>query len=107
MKTTTENSTRGGSPSGSASCSAFVVGAWFTMQYGFDRYKFYIAEVAGSRFRISRKGWCSTDGVWMTRSEMEGIGHRAEYIGQGRPKRLWKWLPWKDVVVPFFEPNKD
>jgi hypothetical protein len=86
-------------------CSAFAVGSWFTMNYGFTRYKFYIAEVAENRYRLSRRGWCSTDGVWMDRKEMESPVHRAEYIGQGRFKKLWKWLPWKDVVVPFLEPN--
>ena len=74
------------------------------MEYGFSREKYYIAEVAGTRFRLSKKGWCPSTGVWMTREELE-IDHRAEYLGQGRMKRFSTWFAFLDLIVPFHEPN--
>ncbi len=80
-------------------------GDWFLMQFGFERNKFYVAEVAGSRFRLSKAGWCSNDGAWLTKEEMQWPGREAEYIGRGAPKRMWKWIPWRILIVPFHQPT--
>lgn len=105
MKTTSENPTHGGSQSGSSACPAFSVGAWFLMDYGCERLKFYIAEVRRGQFRLSRRNWLASAGVWMTRRDMEHPMHNAAYVGHGRAKWYWRWLPWRDCCVPFHEPR--
>lgn len=88
-----------------AICSAFSPGAWFLLQYGFDFQMFYITEVVGDRARISKPGWCVSAGVWLTRKQMEGPYHKAQYAGHGKPKWYWRFLPWRDVVTPFHKPT--
>ena len=88
-----------------APCSAYSTGAWFLMNYGSGRYKFYITETAGPEFRLSKRGWCVSRGDWFTRQRMEKSYYNPIYLGHGKLKWYWRWLPWRDLVVPFTQPN--
>lgn len=79
------------------------VGDWFLMEYGFDVHKFYIAEICGNMVRLSKSNWLASSGEWLTRENME-LRH-AQYIGHGKQKWYWRWLPWRDCITPFYAPK--
>jgi hypothetical protein len=80
----------------------YTEGTWIVMEYGFDMKRFYVAEVAGNTRRLSHPSYLTSDGVWMSVAEIDKKG--AQVIGVGKPKRYWRWLPWREGVVPFHYP---
>ena len=73
------------------------------MQYGLHPDRFYIAESFQNHFRLSQPGFLASGGMWMSRREMEQ--RHAIYLGHGRRKWYWPYLPWKNTVPPFHRPN--
>jgi len=88
----------------SSDCSAFSVGGWWLMEYGFTLELFYIWERHGDKIFLSSPKWCVSFGVWMTRKEMQY--RKAEYLGHGKRKWYWKFLPWRDFVTPVWGPKR-
>lgn len=84
---------------------AFVVGAWFTMNLGFDTSKFCVVEKIGNRLHLTTHSWCSDNGIWMTKEDMENELHNAVFIGQGRKRKLWRYLPFNYLIMPYTQPK--
>jgi len=79
----------------------FRVGDWWLLDVrGVKEY--YITGVAGDKIKISTPR-AATMGVWITASDMALLD--ATFLGHGRPKWYWRFLPWRDLVCPYYLPQ--
>lgn len=80
-------------------------GDWFLIKYGIDTLTLYAAEVHCRIIRFSSRNWCSDAGVWIHEPELSDGG--AIYLGRGKKKWYWAFLPWRNLVCPYFYPKQD
>lgn len=71
------------------------------MPYGFGILTFCVINITKNRVLITKKSWCVHDAIWINK---ETFLEDADYIKTGKPKRFWKYLPWRDLVLPFTDP---
>ena len=89
----------------------FKPGAWFLMHFGGSDRMFYISgtrytkESRCEQYLVTHPLWLVSDGMWMTREEMQSSQFNAQYMGQGREKRFWRWLPWREAVPRYHKPK--
>ena len=77
-------------------------GSWLIMEYGYDQRVFYVLYVLGDSVILGHPSWLVRSATCIPKTRLKG----AELLGQGRPRWWWRFLPWRDLVVPFIKPAK-
>lgn len=86
----------------------YEVGDWVLITYetyDFTGSKYYISEIIGDKINFNplRRSMFS-DGMWISEEQLKTIN--STYIGRGKRKWYWRWLPWRELVCPFYYPNE-
>lgn len=99
-----------------------IPGDWVNFQYGTSRKDFYIIARSDGRFLVGNVRWLVSAADWIQEDELysecpipDGIDmhplHKLAfqgppiYLGRGKKKWWWKFLPWKDCICPFSKPS--
>lgn len=78
--------------------SLLKVGSWIMMEYGFKNRDFYVYSVIEDYVELGRKNWLVSDAEYF---ELNDVLRNATYLGEGKMKWYWKFLPFRDVLCPF------
>jgi|688.fasta_scaffold1101118_2 hypothetical protein len=78
-------------------------GAWIVMDWCFDAAKFLVYEATDTHVRLVREPWLTSSADWFSRKDVLET-RRAAYLGHGKKKWYWKFLPWRDFVKPYTQP---
>lgn len=79
-----------------------TTGTWFMMRYGGGLDRYYVAEVAGQWVRFSKPFWLASYGIWETMAELNQPRRDLVILGKGSRKWYWEFLPWRDLICPFY-----
>ena len=79
-------------------------GDWFLMDRC-EREKFYVVEVCCRIAHLSRPGWMVNDGFWLNEPEFKE--QSLAYLGRGKKKWYWRFLPWRNLVCPYYYPKQN
>lgn len=67
-------------------------GAWYAIEYGFERRLFCVLAVIGNQVFLERPNWLYQDSIWMTLDEMFSEPHNAFFVGYGKKRHIVGWL---------------
>ena len=82
----------------------FRVGDWWLIDTDRNRWEFYVMQVAGDSVKFgSQQGRSIGGGLWVTIEELKPL--KTTFLGHGRPKWYWRFLPWRDLVCPYYLPQ--
>lgn len=76
-----------------------VPGDWFLVEYGLPL-KIYVAEKYATRVRFSWSRALASNETYLSYEELLS----GEYLGRGKRRWWWRWLPIRDFLCPFTEP---
>lgn len=81
------------------------VGDWVNMQYGLQRYDFYVTRIVGEMVWFGKPGWLTSSTVSLTWAELNHGYYSPIFIGPSR-RRWWRWLllPFAPMICPFTNP---
>jgi hypothetical protein len=80
-----------------------VPGDWIAMEYGFTNKLFYVHSVYPHGVCICTTSWCVSD---MECHTFAALGKRGfMYIGRTKAKWYWRFLPFRDVICPYYAPR--
>lgn len=79
-------------------------GDWLLMDFA-GRSKFYVVDVIDDEVCLTKTTWLVSSGDWYPSKELFGPLYKARFIGTGKRKWYWRFLPWRDLVCPFYYPK--
>lgn len=81
-------------------------GDWVNMAYGYYRHDFYVLRVLQDKYVVLGKPtWCVDTTVIKSYEELNSDYYTPIFIGKGKEKWYWRFLPWRNVIVPFKYPD--
>lgn len=87
------------------------VGDWINMQYGFDRQDWCVLEKGCSWVRLGKPSWLvssaeivTLDRLFESDRDMWFNTGGPLYLGRGKKRWWWKFLPFRDCVFPYSKP---
>ena len=88
-------------PDGSALSEGLGPGTWLALDFGFEREVFYVVQATKEGAYLGHPKWLVSSATFMPWSRLKG----ADIIGRGRPRWWWRFVPWRDLHVPFSRPS--
>jgi hypothetical protein len=79
-------------------------GDWFSAEFGFEHKIFYVVEREGEIVFATRRNWQVSAAQFFTLDEIYDK-REGRYIGTGKLRWWWKFLPWRDGVVKYSYPK--
>lgn len=96
---------------------SLVPGDWIEMQYGYDRFDWYVLEKKPHGVMIGKPSWMVSAAELFTRDRLfdgcrlncDGELYESQtgppvYLGRGKKKWWWKLLPFRGLICPFTKP---
>lgn len=77
------------------------VGEWYVMQYGNFNLLFYVLDVTNENVTLGTPIWLVSSAITISLDHFQ----IAAYIGKGKRRWWWKYMPWKDLHMPFTWPK--
>lgn len=76
-------------------------GVWLALDYGFERRVFYVVRASATGAWIASPRWLVSSATFVPRSRLDG----AERLGRGAARWWWRFVPWRELIVPFRKPR--
>lgn len=78
-------------------------GDWIQMQYGYELVIFYVLFNNGSEVILCSPNWLVTAAKTISYTHY-GLS-KFVYLGAGKYRWWWRFVPWRSLVVPFSRPS--
>ena len=79
-----------------------AVGDWVALEFGFVMRVFYVLRVSeGDGAWLGHPNWLASSAVFMPAARLSA----AERLGSGRARWWWRFMPWRELHVPFTKPR--
>lgn len=76
-------------------------GDWIDLEFGFAVRPMYVLENDGAGITYGSPNWVVSSCEYNEYKNMK----RWRYLGRGQRRWWWRFLPWRDLVVPFSKPE--
>lgn len=86
---------------GLGSSGVLVPGDWVLMRYGFEHLIFYVLSVSGKGAHLGHPEWLVSCSIFVPAEKLD----RAELLGRGKPRWWWRFVPWRQLCLPFSPPR--
>lgn len=80
-------------------------GDWFEIEFGFRRRQFYVVDVVEDIIYATTPTWCVSPPRSFSFDEIYDDFHKGHYIGKGKLRWWWRFLPWRNICVKYSYPK--
>lgn len=68
--------------------------------------RYYVQKNSGRHIQIGDPDWSVTSNTTISYADMSDQYYPVKYLGRGKLKWYWRFLPWRNSICPFNLPQE-